>query len=476
MGEEARTVKTAGEKIKAAGTGKNQDRTELFERAPIPRAMAVMSIPMIISQLITLIYNMADTFFLGLTNDPYKVAASSLVLTLYLFTAGIANLFGAGGGSLLSRLLGAKEEEEARKVSSASLAWAAMATAAYSVLCFLFRNQILRFLGASDNTIGFARDYMLWVLVIGGIPTVLSMTMANLIRSIGNAKEAGFGLTMGGLLNLVLDPLFMFLILPDGQQVKGAAIATMLSNTVAAAYFIRKILAMGKDAVITFRQDLGRPRKDSIASIFSVGIPAAVSLWLFDLSNMVLNMRAAGHGDIALAAVGIVLKVERLPLNIGIGICIGMVPLIGYNYAAKNFERLDGIFAFGRAAGLIVALISVAMYRVFAPQIIRAFIEDPETVRIGTSILSARCFATPLMFLCFSMVHFFQAIGKGRYALILACVRQLVFIIPLLIILDTLFGMEGIVWTQFAGDLCTVIVTYLVYWKVYKKGLRLQQG
>ena len=127
-------MKTVGEGMKTAGAGNKADRTELFERAPIPRAMAVMSIPMIISQLITLIYNMADTFFLGLTNDPYKVAASSLVLTLYLFTVGIANLFGAGGGSLLSRLLGAKEEEEARKVSSASLAWAAMATAAYSVL------------------------------------------------------------------------------------------------------------------------------------------------------------------------------------------------------------------------------------------------------------------------------------------------------------------------------------------------------
>ena len=451
------------------------DRTELFERAPVPRAMAVMALPMIVSQLITLVYNMADTFFLGLTNDPYKVAASSLVLTLYLFTIGIANLFGTGGGSLISRLLGAKDEEEAKKVSAASLLWAGASTAVYSVFCFLFRNQILRFLGASDNTIGFARDYMLWVLVIGGIPTVLSMTMANLIRSIGNAKQAGFGLTMGGILNMVLDPLFMFVILPDGQQVKGAAIATMLSNTIAALYFIRVIRGMGSDSVITFRQDLGRPRRDSIASIFSVGIPAAVSLWLFDLANIVLNMRAAGHGDIALAAVGIVLKVERLPLNVGIGICIGMVPLIGYNYAAKNFKRLDEIFLFGRAAGLVVSMICVVLYRVFAPQIILAFIKEPETVRIGTSILSARCFATPLMFLCFSMVHFFQAIGKGKYALILAMVRQLVFIIPLLFLLDILFGMEGIVWTQFTGDICTVAVTYFVYWKVYKNARRKQE-
>ncbi len=457
------------------------DRTELFENAPIPRAMAVMAIPTIFSQLVTLVYNMADTWFIGLTNDPYKVAASSLVLTLYLLTVGIANLFGTGGGSLISRLLGEKREEEARKVSAASIYWAAGAALTYSVLCFFFRGPILRFLGASGRTEGFARDYMLWVLVIGGLPTVLSMTMAHLLRSVGSSRQAGFGLGMGGILNIILDPIFMFVILPDGQQVKGAAMATMLSNTCSMMYFSSVILKMGKDAVkagekavLTFRRDLGMPDRESVASLFSVGIPAAATLWLFDIANMVLNMRAAGHGDLELAAMGIVIKVERLPLNTGVGICLGMVPLLGYNYAAKNYRRLDEVFAFGRLAGLVVALLCVIFYRSFAGDIIRAFIRDPETVRIGTQILSARCFATPLMFLCFSMVHFFQAIGRGSVSFMLAAVRQLGFNIPLLLILDHFFGMDGIVWTQFIADIFTVIVTYLVYWKVYKKP-RLQQ-
>lgn len=454
-----------------AQTGKNMtaDRTELFERAPVPKAMAVMAIPTIFSQLITLIYNMADTWFIGLTNDPYKVAASSLVLTLYLLTIGIANLFGTGGGSLVSRLLGAKREDEARRVSAASFWWAAGAAVVYSAVCFCFRDPILRTLGASDRTIGFARDYMLWVLVIGGLPTVLSMTMANMLRSVGSSREAGFGLAMGGILNIILDPLFMFVILPDGQQVKGAAMATMLSNTCSMLFFASIILRMGDHAVLTFRRDSGRPDRESIASLFSVGIPAAMSLWLFDLANMIMNMRAAGHGDFELAAVGIVLKVERLPLATCVGICLGMVPLLGYNYSAKNFKRLDEVFSFARLSGLAVSLVCVVLYRVFAGNIILAFIKEPETVRIGTQILSARCFATPLMFLCFSMVHFFQAIGRGPVSFLLAAIRQLVFNIPLLLLLDHLFGMDGLVWTQFIADIFTVTVTYIVYWKVYKE-------
>ncbi len=443
-------------------------RTEIFERVPVPRAMAVMALPTIMSQLITLVYNVADTWFIGLTNNPYMVAASSLVLTLYLITAGIANLFGTGGGSLISRLLGSGEEEEAGKVSAVSLMMASAAALAYSLVCLLFREPILRTLGASDRTIGYASGYMMFVLIIGGLPTVLSMTMSNLLRSAGCSRQAAFGLGMGGLLNIVLDPLFMYVILPDGMQVTGAAIATMLSNTAAALYFVMVILRNEQAAVLKFTlAGKGGPSRKSYASLFSVGIPAAVSLWLFDLCNIVINKHAAGHGDIELAAIGIVLKAERLPLNIGIGICLGMVPLVGYNYAAKNFGRMEEVFRFARISGLITAVICVVLYRTFGGAVIRFFIRDPATVECGTEYIRARCFATPLMFLCFSMVHFFQAIGRGGISFWLAVIRQIVFNIPMLFLLDRLFGMTGIVWTQASADLLTVIVTYIIYWRVY---------
>ena len=444
-------------------------RTDIFETYPVPKAMAVMAVPMIISQLITLIYNLADTWFIGQTNNPYMVAGCSLVLPAFMVTIVIANIFGVGGGTLVSRLLGRRREDEAGKVSAVSF-WMSLAAAlTYSDVCLIARDPFLKLLGASENTIGFSRQYIFFVIVIGGSFTVMSSTMSSMLRSIGYARIASTGLMIGGLLNIALDPLFMFVILPDGQQVMGAAIATMLSNMTAFLYFFMIWRKLGKETVLTFSLRDGLPERSSVQSIFTVGIPAALSLLLFDLCNIVINRLSAGHGDIELAAMGIVLKAERLPLNTGVGICLGMIPLLAYNYSAKNYRRMNEVFNFARIAGLSFSVICVILYRFFAPQIISAFIRDEETVRYGTQFLKARCFATPLMFLCFSMVHFVQAIGNGRLSFILAVVRQLVFNIPLLFLLNHLAGMTGIVWTQLIADCLTVTVSYILYFRLKKR-------
>ena len=444
--------------------GKKNAKTELFETAPVPRALFTMAVPTIVSQLIVLIYNMADTWFIGRTNNPYMVAASSLVLTVFMMTIAIANLFGVGGGSLMVRLLGAKDPEESRRVASLSLVLAAAAAAVFSLFCFFAMDPLLRLLGASDLTIGYAKQYLAFVVVIGSLPTVLSNTMATMLRNAGYSREAAFGLGAGGVLNIVLDPLFMFVILPDGYQVMGAGIATMLSNVFAMIYFVRTYLRVRSDTVLDLPHRIEKVRKSSLASIFAVGFPAGFSLFLFDLSNMMLNRLSAAHGDIELAGIGIVLKVERLPLNTGIGICLGMVPLVAYNYAARNYRRMNSFLGTARAAGLIVAALSAVLYRLNAERLIRLFIEDPATVAVGTSILSARCFATPFMFLSFHMVHFMNAIGKGRVSFSLAVIRQLVLNIPILFLLDHLFGMDGIVWTQLTADVINVLISYLIYY------------
>lgn len=181
---------------------------EIFETKPVASALAKMAVPTIVSQLITLVYNIADTWFIGQTDNPYMVAASSLVLTIFLMLSAIANLFGVGGGNLVVRLLGCKDEEEAEKVASLSLVMAVGAALLFSLLCFIFMNPLLRLLGASDNTIGYARQYLLFVVVIGGLPTVLANTMSAMVRNIGYSREAGFGLGMGGVLNVILDSVF----------------------------------------------------------------------------------------------------------------------------------------------------------------------------------------------------------------------------------------------------------------------------
>ena len=289
------------------------DEKEIFETMPVPSALAKMALPTIASQLVTLVYNIADTWFIGQTGNPYMVAASSLVLTVFLMTSALANLFGVGGGSLAVRLLGKKEEEEARKVASLSLVMAGAASLLFSLFCLVFMDPLLRFLGASDYTIGYAKQYLLFVVVIGCFPTVLSNTMSAMIRNIGYSKEAGFGLSMGGVLNVVLDPIFMFLLLPDGYEVMGAAIATMLSNVVVFVYFLRMYGKLKEKTILSLPRSVERIQRDSLRSMFSVGLPAALSLFLFDLTNIVINRLSSSHGDIPLAAMGIVLKVERLP-------------------------------------------------------------------------------------------------------------------------------------------------------------------
>ena len=444
-------------------TNVNEATREIFETWQVPRALAKMAIPTIVSQLITLVYNVADTWFIGQTNNPYMVAASSLVLTVFLMTTGIANLFGVGGGSLVVRLLGRNDEDEAEKVASLSLVMAAASSLFFSILCFLFMNPLLRLLGASDNTIGFARQYLMFVVVIGCFPTVLANTMSSMVRNIGYSREAGFGLGMGGVLNVILDPLFMFVVFPDGYQVMGAAVATMLSNFITLAYFIFVYKKLEGKTVLALPRSIEKIRRESMGSLFSVGIPAAMSLLLFDLCNIVINRLASGHGDIELAAIGIVLKVERLPLNIGIGICLGMTPLVAYNYASKNHKRMKDFFRTARLVGLIVSVLCVVFYRICAPYIIGAFISDADTVRFGTQFLQSRCFATPFMFLSFHMVHFMQAVDRGKVSFLLAVIRQLCLNIPLLFFLNMFFGMNGIVWTQLTADFINVVISYVIY-------------
>ena len=449
-------------------------KIELFERAPIGKALFTMALPTVMSQLITLIYNMADTWFIGRVNNPYMVAASSLVLTVFLLTVTISNLFGIGGGTLTVRLMGAGDEAEARRVAPLTLLLASGAALLFSLLVGVFMDPLLRLLGASDLTIGYARQYISAVVVVGALPTVLSAVMSAELRNVGYSKEAGFGLAMGGLLNIALDPFFMFVILPDGFQVLGAGIATMLSNLAATLYFIVVIKRVSHESALSIPRGIPRVRPDSLKKIFSVGIPASMSVLFFDVANMFANRLASGYGDIPVAALGIVFKVERLPLNTGIGICLGMAPLVAYNYASKNRERMLAFFRTARAAAVGIALVSAVLYSLFAPQFIQLFINDAETIRYGTMILKARCLATPVMVLSFHMVHFAQATGQARLSFWLPIIRQFVFNIPIMLLLNHFFGLDGLIWTQLTADALNVIATYIVASNMRFDGERLR--
>lgn len=440
-------------------------RENIFQNLPIPAALRKMIIPAITSQLIVLIYNMADTFFVGQTNNPYMVAGTSLILPVFNISLCLAGLAGIGGGSLISRLLGQSKEQEARRVSAFSLYLGLLISALFAVGIAVFMNPVLHLLGAGSNTYTYARQYATCVIVAGGIPTVLSNVLANLIRSVGRSKEASAGIILGGVLNIALDPLFMFVLMPDGYEVLGAGLATCISNCIALLFFVVVLLRLGRSSVITFSPRGGLPCRQSIIAIFGVGIPSAIATFLFDLDYVIIDKLMVSYDDLALAAVGIVLKVERFPLNVGIGICQGMLPLVAYNYSAGNKQRMEDTIRMARRLGLIIAGISILLYELFAVQFAHLFISDAQTVALASQFLRIRVLATPLMFLSFFTVYIFQAFGKGRISLFLGVTRWLIFNIPMLFLLNTIFGMFGIVWSQVTADTLTVLLSFYVYRK-----------
>lgn len=452
------------------------NKTELFERMPVGKALLTMAVPTIISQMITMLYNLADTVFIGMTNDPYKVAAASLVSVLFFMLNALANLFGVGGGSLLSRLLGEKREEDARRVSSFSIYGSLVVAIVYALVSFLLGERLARLLGASDNTVGYATSYLLWVVVIGGIPSTIGLTMSHLIRSAGYAKESATGLALGGVCNILLDPLFMFVLLPSGQEVTGAAMATFLSNVISLVYFLVVYRRLQKKTVLSLSPKHWNPGRELICAVLAIGLPSAATSLLANLTSIVKNNLTAGYGDIELAAYGIVMKADMLPLNVGMGLCQGMMPLVAYNYAAKNYPRMRAFTRTAQLAGVTAAGIFIAVSELFAPQIIWLFIKDEATIAFGRDFLRIACLATPFMISNFQKIYCLQAMGKGAESLVLGVCRQGLFAIPMLLVMNHFVGLYGVVAAQLLSDGMTFVLSTLLYRHVYRRLVAEQEG
>ena len=449
------------------------DKRELFERTPVPKALATLAIPTIISQLITMIYNLADTFFIGRADNPSMTAASSVAFTLVFMMNALPNLFGVGGGSLISRLMGEKRDNEAGGVASFSFYMTMICATVYSILVLIFMDPLLRLLGATDGSIVFARQYAFWVVVIGAVPATLSMTMAQLLRSEGFAGKASFGLGLGGVLNIILDPIFMFVILEPGEEVRGAAIATMLSNVAVLIYFIINYLIIRNKTVISLNPRKALLDGKHVKSVFAVGIPSALGSLLACLSNIVINNLASSYeylyGDVPVASIGIAKKIDMLPMNVGFGLCQGMMPLVAYNFASGDHKRMRAIARTARNASMVFAGLCIVIFQLFAPTIAGAFNGHQATVEMSTDFLRILCIAVPFMLFNLQISFTFQAMGMGKESLILSSLRQGVVNIPLLFIMNAAFGLYGIVWTQLISDIITGVISYIVYRKSLKK-------
>ncbi len=457
----------------------SEDKKALFETMPIPQALTKMAIPTIISQLISLIYNLVDTFFIGRCGNSYMMASVTLAFTIFMMLTALANLFGIGGGSLIARLNGKHDSENAKIVSSYSVYGAVFISLAYALLIAVTMEPLLNLLGASEATMGFAKQYVWIVVVAGSLPIILSQVFAHLLRNSGYAKQASLGLSLGGVLNMGLDPLFMFVLLPDGMQVFGAALATTIANVVSCIYLLMKYRQAGKSgAPLTMKLSHVRQiRPEDRKSLFAVGVPSAVLTGLFDVANIFLNRLMAGHGDLELAAIGIVMKAERLPNAINLGICQGMLPIVAYNFSSGNRQRMNDTITFARKCGLIICAFSMVFFELLATPIIKLFMSTSTgdvansllTIGFATTFIRIRCLASPVQFLNYSSSFCLQAMGAGKETLIHAVFRELVFYIPFMFLLNWIFGTYGLAAALIAGEGCGAVFAIIILNRFLKK-------
>ena len=430
----------------------------LFESMPVPKAVATLAIPTVISQAVTMIYNLADTFFIGQIGDPYMVAAVSLVSPWFNLLTALGNLFGIGGSTLISRMLGAHNHGDIRFVSAFSIWGGAAATLVFSASTYFQRDVLLDFLGASRQTMEYAESYMFWVVVLGGAPTVVSLVLGHLLRSEGFARQASAGMMFGGVLNVALDPLLIFVIRMD---VTGAAVATALSNTASVIFFSVQYFRLGEKAAVSLNPIFFTIR--FVRPVFSVGLASALATALGNMSNMVMVRLAAGYGDIAVAAYGIVKRIDQVPLNVCMGLCQGFMPLVGYNYASGNYRRMRDVSVFSWKTALVISACFITCFAVFAHGIMHLFIPEIRTSTLGASFLRIACLAVPLTSINFLISYTLKAMGKGAKSAILTFSRQGLLNIPLLIIMNITIGLYGMIWTQLAVEVIMLPVSFLMY-------------
>lgn len=439
----------------------NYSKRELFESVPVSQALRTMAVPTILSQLINLVYNIVDTFFLGRTGNSFMIASVSMSFTLFMMTIAMSNLFGVGGGSLMARLSGKHMDKDASHVCAYSVWGAVIIALTYSLLIFVFLKPLLLWLGASEQTYGFARQYIIIVIVIGDLPVVLGATLAHLLRNSGYSKQASLGLSMGGILNMILDPLFMFVLLPDGYEVVGAALATVLANTISCIYLFIKVSSLSKTTSLSTKlKDALSISKENRQELFHVGIPSAFLNALFDIANIFLVKIMSTHGDLAVAALGICMKIERVPTAINIGICQGMLPIVAYNYAAGNRERMKKTGNTARNYGLVVCLVCICFFQLLAKPIVSLFINTGtdsaqmavQTLNFAITFIKIRSWSYVFQLLNYHSSFNMQAIGDGKGTLIHCCVRELVFYIPFMYLFNHFLGANGLASSLIAAE------------------------
>lgn len=446
----------------------NEEKIQLFERTAIPRAVAQLAIPTILSSLVMVLYNLADTYFVGMCNDPIQNAAVTLAAPVLLAFNAINNLFGVGSSSMMSRALGRRDYETVRRSSAFGFYCSLICGIVFSMLCLTFKGPLLVLLGADANTGAATGEYLHWTVICGAAPAILNVVLAYMVRSEGAAFHASVGTMSGCILNIILDPVF---ILPWGFNMgaAGAGLATFLSNCVACMYFFVLLYTKRKTTFVCVMPHKFSLEKAIVLGICGVGIPASIQNLLNVTGMTILNNFTSSYGANAVAAMGISQKLNMVPMQVALGFSQGIMPLISYNYASGNIKRMkEGLLFVAKIMLPSIAAVAL-LYYLGAGSLIGAFMKNDQIIAYGSRFLRGFCLGLPFICMDFLAVGVFQAIGMGKAALLFAVLRKIALEIPALYVLNYFFPLYGLAYAQFTAEFVLAMAAVMMLWRIFGK-------
>ena len=446
-----------------------EKREKIFSSYPIPKAVAALALPCVLSNIVNVIYNMADTYFVSLMEDTNATAAVSITMPVFLFFVAFGNIFGVGGSAYISRSLGAGKRERVKQISSFCVFSSIGAGVLLLSLILIFINPLVSGLGASAGAVSeYSRDYLKYI-ALGGPLIVTSITASNLIRGEGAAKESMIGMMIGTVTNIILDPV-MILIFDIG--VGGAAIATVIGNLASVVYYAFYLIR--GNSILSCNPKRFYAGDRIAANVIPIGVPAAINNILMSLSNIILNNLMKDYGEAAVAALGIAMKVNMLIVFVQMGMGMGIQPLIGYSFGAKNIKRLKGTIKFTILCTVIFGTILSVLYFIFTSSIINLFNgeNDPLVTEYGVKILRALIITGPFIGIMFAFNFAFQGMGKPVPSLVLSLGRQGLIFLPVVIIMNRIFAFDGIIYAQPAADLICVVLSAIMFAVIVSKQKR----
>lgn len=436
---------------------------EIFSNAPVSKAVFKNALPAMAAMLMVLVYNLADTFFIGQTHDALQVAAVSLATPVFLIFMAVGTIFGIGGTSVISRALGEGREDYAKKVCAFCMWSCIIAGVVMTVLFLMLRDPILSLIGASSDTWDLTKTY-LTIVAYGGPFVLISNCYSNVIRAEGKSGNAMMGQLLGNLFNVILDPV---MILSFGWNIAGAAVATVIGNVIGAGYYICYFLRRKSGLSIGIKDFTIKNKVCS--SVLAIGIPAALGSLLMSISQIIINSQMAEYGDMAIAGMGVAMKVTVITGMICMGLGQGIQPLLGYCTGAKLWKRFRDVFRFSAIFALILGASLTILCYLSVNRIVSAFLTDVTAFDYAVRFSRILLTTSFLFGLFYVLVNGIQAMGAATASLMISLSRQGIIYIPALFILKAALGLTGLVWAQPVADLFSTIFAAVLYIKTYRR-------